>query len=34
MRDQYRSDERIGKVTAPLLVMHGERDFAISDPLW
>jgi fermentation-respiration switch protein FrsA (DUF1100 family) len=30
MRDQYRSDERIGKVTAPLLVMHGERDFAIS----
>jgi uncharacterized protein len=30
MRDQYRSDERIGKVTAPLLVMHGEHDFAIS----
>jgi fermentation-respiration switch protein FrsA (DUF1100 family) len=30
MRDQYRSNERIGKVTAPLLVMHGARDFAIS----
>jgi uncharacterized protein len=30
MRDQFRSDERIGKVTAPLLVMHGARDPAIA----
>lgn len=29
MRDQFRSDERIGKVTVPLLIMHGERDQAI-----
>ncbi|MBI3436687.1 MAG: alpha/beta fold hydrolase [Proteobacteria bacterium] len=26
MRDQYRSDERIARVTAPILVLHGERD--------
>ena len=26
MRDQFRSDERIGKVSAPVLVLHGERD--------
>jgi uncharacterized protein len=26
MKDQFRSDLRIGKVTAPVLVMHGERD--------
>jgi uncharacterized protein len=26
MKDQFHSDERIGKVTAPLLVLHGERD--------
>lgn len=30
MKDQFRSDERIGKVTVPLLVMHGERDPGIS----
>ena len=30
MKDQFRSDERIDKVTAPLLVMHGERDQAIA----
>jgi len=30
MKDQFRSDERIGKVTAPLLVMHGERDQGIA----
>ena len=30
MRDQFRSDERIGKVTAPLLVMHGARDPGIA----
>lgn len=29
MRDQFRSDQRIGRVTVPLLVMHGERDQAI-----
>ena len=26
MTDQYRSDERIGKVTAPLLILHGLHD--------
>jgi fermentation-respiration switch protein FrsA (DUF1100 family) len=26
MKDTFRSDQRIGKVTAPLLVLHGERD--------
>ena len=26
MRDQYRSDLRIGRVTAPVLVMHGDAD--------
>jgi uncharacterized protein len=26
MKDQFRSDERIGKVTAPLLILHGVRD--------
>jgi uncharacterized protein len=26
MRDQFRSDERIGRVTVPLLIMHGGRD--------
>ena len=30
MRDQFRSDQRIGKVTAPLLVMHGARDPGIA----
>ncbi len=29
MRDQFRSDERIARVTAPLLIMHGARDFTI-----
>jgi fermentation-respiration switch protein FrsA (DUF1100 family) len=29
MRDQFRSDERIGRITVPLLIMHGERDPAI-----
>jgi uncharacterized protein len=29
LRDQFRSDERIGRVTAPLLIMHGERDFTV-----
>jgi fermentation-respiration switch protein FrsA (DUF1100 family) len=26
MKDPFRSDERIGKVAAPVLIMHGERD--------
>jgi fermentation-respiration switch protein FrsA (DUF1100 family) len=26
MKDQFRSDLRIGKVTSPVLVLHGERD--------
>jgi fermentation-respiration switch protein FrsA (DUF1100 family) len=26
MKDQFRSDLRIGRVTAPVLVMHGDRD--------
>jgi fermentation-respiration switch protein FrsA (DUF1100 family) len=30
MRDQFHSDERIARVTAPLLIMHGARDGAIS----
>ena len=30
MKDQFRSDELIGKVRVPVLVMHGERDPGIS----
>jgi hypothetical protein len=26
MRDTFRSDERIGRVSAPILALHGERD--------
>ncbi len=29
MRDQFRSDERIARVKAPLLIMHGSNDPAI-----
>src|SRR6195256_3531230 len=29
MRDQFRSDERIARVTVPLLIMHGSNDSAI-----
>src|SRR5437762_8059962 len=29
MRDQFRSDQRIANVRAPLLIMHGERDQVI-----
>jgi uncharacterized protein len=29
MRDQFHSDQRIGRVTAPLLIMHGTDDPAI-----
>jgi uncharacterized protein len=30
LRDQFHSDERIARVTAPLLIMHGGRDSTIS----
>ncbi len=26
MKDKFRSDERIARVSAPLLVLHGEQD--------
>jgi fermentation-respiration switch protein FrsA (DUF1100 family) len=26
LKDTYRSDERVGRVTAPVLILHGERD--------
>jgi fermentation-respiration switch protein FrsA (DUF1100 family) len=29
MMDQFRSDERIGKVTAPLLILHGFKDHVV-----
>jgi hypothetical protein len=29
MKDQFRSDERIGKVTAPVLILHGMRDHIV-----
>jgi fermentation-respiration switch protein FrsA (DUF1100 family) len=29
MHDQFRSDERIAQVTAPLLVLHGGRDVVV-----
>jgi uncharacterized protein len=29
LRDQFRSDQRIARVTAPLLIMHGARDATI-----
>ena len=29
MHDQFRSDERIGKITAPVLVLHGARDTVV-----
>ena len=29
MKDQFRSDLRIAKVTAPLLFLHGERDWVV-----
>lgn len=38
MKDQFRSDARIGKVTAPLLILHGARDavvpIALSERLY
>jgi pimeloyl-ACP methyl ester carboxylesterase len=29
MKDQFRSDLRVGKVCAPVLVVHGENDFVV-----
>jgi uncharacterized protein len=29
MKDQYRSDERIGKITAPVLFLHGAHDHVV-----
>jgi len=29
MKDQFRSDLRVGKVTAPVLVVHGQDDFVV-----
>ena len=29
MKDPFRSDRRIGKVTAPLLILHGARDSVV-----
>lgn len=38
MKDQFRSDARIGKITAPLLILHGVHDrtvpFAMGDKLF
>ncbi len=30
MRDKFRSDERISRISAPLLIMHGRQDSTIS----
>jgi len=30
MKDKFRSDERIGRVSAPLLVLHGEEDRIVT----
>ncbi|HKN11033.1 MAG TPA: alpha/beta hydrolase, partial [Pseudomonadota bacterium] len=29
LKDPFRSDLRVGKVTAPVLVLHGERDSVV-----
>ena len=29
MKDRFHSDERIGKVKAPILILHGDRDRVI-----
>jgi uncharacterized protein len=38
MKDQFRSDERIGKVRAPLMIMHGVQDrtvpFAMGEEMF
>ena len=30
MKDQYRSDERIGQVKAPVLILHGAQDHVVA----
>ena len=30
MKDQYRSDELIGRVTAPVLILHGAHDHVVA----
>ena len=30
MKDQFRSDELIGKITAPVLILHGARDQVVA----
>ena len=30
MKDQFRSDQRIGKVTAPVLILHGVKDQVVA----
>lgn len=38
MKDQFRSDERIGKITAPVLILHGVHDrivpFAMGEQMF
>ena len=34
MKDQFHSDERIGKVTAPLLILHGVHDQTSFPTRW
>jgi fermentation-respiration switch protein FrsA (DUF1100 family) len=38
MKDQFRSDTRIGKVTAPVMIMHGVHDrvvpYAMAEQLF
>jgi uncharacterized protein len=38
MKDQYRSDERVGKITAPVLILHGMHDriipFAMGEKMF
>jgi pimeloyl-ACP methyl ester carboxylesterase len=29
MKDQFRSDLRVGKIAVPVLVLHGERDTVV-----
>src|SRR6516165_12078862 len=34
MKEQFRSDLQIAKVTAPLLFLHGGRDWVSADRTW
>jgi fermentation-respiration switch protein FrsA (DUF1100 family) len=29
MKDQFRSDEQIGRITAPVLILHGVHDHVV-----